>query len=460
METPKVETPKVETPKVVSQKGEPEVQPALPEKVLSEKETPEVQPVLPEKVITEKDTPEVRPELPTAEMPVVSEKGTPEIREALPEAEMPVITEKDTPEVQPELPAAEVPVVSQKGTPEVRSENPEFKLTKQTRTITTVTKEAEMVAIPDMYLDKGVENIEKEAIDGKITETIEELIGEDGTVYFRNVINKTETKAQNGIVRIGEKTPTSDLGDTGFYNIQEHSPNEHYIDFHRDVTLDAKEMKALTAEERYERSKQDLHNTLTRVSEDGTVKITDAAPLSDKTIDGLNNGTYLDHKVMADEMLNLVNKERTSHGLTTLQWSDDLNQYAKIRTNELRDNGHIRFFNEKNESMKHTRDSKGTPWHTVLKDTKYQYAFTGENAAGYNLKENLYHAFSEKAIAEQLFTQWKNSPGHYANMMKKGFKYFAFDAQFSKFHRTDKDHVNKYVNSIQAIQLFSSESYQ
>ena len=159
-------------------------------------------------------------------------------------------------------------------------------------------------------------------------------------------------------------------------------------------------------------------------------------------------------------MLKLVNNERTSHGLTALQWSDDLNQYAKIRTNELRDNGHIRFFNEKNESMKHTRDNNGTPWHTVLKDTKYQYAATSENAAGYILKENLYHAFSEKAIAEKLFTQWKNSPGHYANMMKKGFKYFAFDAQFSKFTRIDKDTVNKYINSIQGIQMFSSETYQ
>ena len=463
METPKVETPKVETPKVVSQKGEPEVQPTLPEKIITKKGTPEVRPELPVAempVMTEKGTPEIRETLPEAEMPVMTEKGTPEIRETLPEAEMPVITEKGTPEVQPELPAAEVPVVSEKGTPEVRSENPEFNLTKQTRTVTTVTEEAQIVAIPDMYLEKGIEHIEKEAIDGKITETIEELIGEDGTVYFRNVINKTETKAQNGIVRIGKKTPTSDLGDSGLYNIQEHSPNEHYIDFHRDVKLDAKEMKALTSEERYERSKQDLHNTLTRVSEDGKANITEAAPLTDKTIDGLNNGTYLDHKLMADEMLHLVNQERTSHGLTALQWSDDLNQYAKIRTNELRDNGHIRFFSEKNESMKHVRDNNGTPWHTVLKDTKYQYAFTGENAAGYALKENLYHAFSEKAIAEQLFTQWKNSPSHYANMMKKGFKYFAFDAQFSKFYRTDKDHVNRYLNAVQGIQLFSSESYQ
>ena len=459
----------------VTAKGEPLVQPALKELVITEKGEPEVQPELPEAtvetVVVNNDIPfeeitQDDPELNQGE--TRSDEGVKGVEKVTYEVVKENGVEKSRSEISRTLIVSPKNAITYrgtkkviaKGTPEVRDENPEFKLTKQTRTVTTVTEEADIVAIPDMYLDEGVEKVEKEGIDGKITETIEELIGEDGTVYFRNVIDKKETKAQNGIVRIGGKTPTSDLGDTGLYNIQEHSPNEHYIHFQRDVKLDAKEMRALTPEERYERSKQDLHNTLTRVSEDGKTNINDAAPLSDKTIDNLNNGAYLDHKLMADEMLKLVNNERTSHGLTALQWSDDLNQYAKIRTNELRDNGHIRFFNEKNESMKHTRDNNGTPWHTVLKDTKYQYAATSENAAGYILKENLYHAFSEKAIAEQLFTQWKNSPGHYANMMKKGFKYFAFDAQFSKFTRIDKDTVNKYINSIQGIQMFSSETYQ
>ena len=459
----------------VTAKGDPEVQPALEEYVLTEKGEPEVQPKLPEATV---EKVEVDEEIPFKEItqddPELNQgetrrvEGTKGVEKVTYEVVKENGVEKSHSEISRTLIVSPKNAITYrgtkkviaKGTPEVRDENPEFKLTKQTRTVTTVTEEADMVAIPDMYLDEGVEKVEKEGVDGKITETIEELIGEDGTVYFRNVIDKKETKAQNGIVRIGGKTPTSDLGDTGLYNIQEHSPNEHYIHFQRDVKLDAKEMRALTPEERYERSKQDLHNTLTRVSEDGKANINDAAPLSDKTIDGLNNGTYLDHKLMADEMLHLVNKERISHGLTALQWSDDLNQYAKIRTNELRDNGHIRFFNEKNESMKHVRDNNGTPWHTVLKDTKYQYAFTAENAAGYSLKENVYHAFSEKAIAEKLFTQWKNSPGHYANMMKKGFKYFAFDAQFSKFTRIDKDTVNKYVNSVQGIQIFSSETYE
>ena len=48
----------------MTDKGEPEVQPALPEAVVTDKGEPEVQPVLPEAVVTEKGEPEVQAELP------------------------------------------------------------------------------------------------------------------------------------------------------------------------------------------------------------------------------------------------------------------------------------------------------------------------------------------------------------------------------------------------------------
>ena len=82
----------------MTEKGEPEVQPALPEAVVTEKGEPEVQPALPEAVVTEKGEPEVQPALPEA---VVTEKGEPAVQPALPEA---VVTEKGEPEVQAELP--------------------------------------------------------------------------------------------------------------------------------------------------------------------------------------------------------------------------------------------------------------------------------------------------------------------------------------------------------------------
>ncbi|MQQ30692.1 ZmpA/ZmpB/ZmpC family metallo-endopeptidase [Streptococcus mitis] len=97
---------------VVTEKGEPEIQAALSEAVVTEKGEPEVQPALPEAVVTEKGEPEVQAALSEA---VVTEKGEPEVQPALPEA---VVTEKVEPAVQPELPAA---VVTEKGEPEVQA---------------------------------------------------------------------------------------------------------------------------------------------------------------------------------------------------------------------------------------------------------------------------------------------------------------------------------------------------
>ena len=121
----------VEQPKVVTDKGEPEVQAALPEAVVSEKVEPAVQPVLPEAVVSEKVEPAVQSALPEAvvtekgealvqpELPVavVSEKVEPAVQPALPEA---VVTEKGEALVQPELPVA---VVSEKVEPAVHEKS-------------------------------------------------------------------------------------------------------------------------------------------------------------------------------------------------------------------------------------------------------------------------------------------------------------------------------------------------
>ena len=81
-----------------SEKGEPEVQPELPEGVVSEKGEPEVRPELPEGVVSEKGEPEVQPELPEG---VVSEKGEPEVQLELPEG---VVSEKGEPAIHPVAP--------------------------------------------------------------------------------------------------------------------------------------------------------------------------------------------------------------------------------------------------------------------------------------------------------------------------------------------------------------------
>ncbi|MFS9186318.1 ZmpA/ZmpB/ZmpC family metallo-endopeptidase [Streptococcus infantis] len=105
---------------VVTDKGESEVQPTLPQAVVTDKGEPAVQPALPEAVVTDKGEPAVQAELPEA---VVSDKGEPAVQPALPEA---VVTDKGEPEVQPELPEA---VVTDKGEPEVQPALPEAVVT-------------------------------------------------------------------------------------------------------------------------------------------------------------------------------------------------------------------------------------------------------------------------------------------------------------------------------------------
>ncbi|VKX42216.1 zinc metalloprotease ZmpD [Streptococcus pneumoniae] len=89
----------VEQPKVVTEKGEPEVQPALPEAVVTDKGEPEVQPTLPEAVVTDKGEPEVQPTLPEA---VVTDKGEPEVHEK-PDYTQPIGANLVEPEVHEKL---------------------------------------------------------------------------------------------------------------------------------------------------------------------------------------------------------------------------------------------------------------------------------------------------------------------------------------------------------------------
>ncbi|KJU91943.1 ZmpA/ZmpB/ZmpC family metallo-endopeptidase [Streptococcus infantis] len=140
---------------VVSDKGVPEVQPALPEAVVSDKGESEVQPTLPEAVVTDQGEPAVQPELPEA---VVSDKGESEVQPTLPEA---VVSDKGEPAVQPALPEA---VVSDKGVPEVQPALPEA--------VVTDKGEPEVQpALPEAVVtDKGEPEVQPELPEAVVTD--------------------------------------------------------------------------------------------------------------------------------------------------------------------------------------------------------------------------------------------------------------------------------------------------
>lgn len=103
------------------------------------------------------------------------------------------------------------------------------------------------------------------------------------------------------------------------------------------------------------------------------------------------NGTL--YQSRAYEMLALVNRERASKGIAPLKWDADLESSAVTRAAET------------SIMFSHTRPN-GSECFTAFPDGLY--------AGG----ENIAMGFSS---AQDTFNQWKNSSGHYANMMSPSF---------------------------------------
>lgn len=94
-------------------------------------------------------------------------------------------------------------------------------------------------------------------------------------------------------------------------------------------------------------------------------------------------------------LLSLVNQARAEEGLNPLTLHSGMADAAQLRANELL------------ESYSHTRPN-GSEYYTVLKEAGIDYAPGGENiAAGYT-------------SVEAVFDGWMNSPGHRANILRKG----------------------------------------
>ena len=121
------------------------------------------------------------------------------------------------------------------------------------------------------------------------------------------------------------------------------------------------------------------------------------------------------------EFLKLVNEERQKQGVGKLTVNEALYKGAKVRAKECI------------ESFSHTRPN-GESFYTVLKgDMYYNWYTIGENigytARGRYEKEDILTVYTEerlKQVANELFTGFKNSPGHYANMINGNFEETGF----------------------------------
>ena len=435
---------------VIEAHGEPEVVEELPEAIVTDVGEAEIQAELPEYVISEKGEPEVQQPLSEG---VVTEKGTPEVQAERPEA---VVTEKGTPEVQPALPEYKAPekVVTEKGTPEVQQERPTYRI--QTVSKNTVESiPAPTKEVIDNSLEIGTIKVENPGKDGRIVRRYEEVLGEDGKVLSSNLKDEQRVEPVTRVLRVGGKAKNGEASERGMYRLSEHAKDIKLVSFRQDVKLSAEEIKALGQAEITKRADQNLVNSIVYTKGDPHLYHAANAPLSDETIAKFNDGTYINHKNVGLEVLKLVNAERKRLGKRELKWSDGLYKLSTIRAKEMANNGSIGFWNDEGKIMSHVRDTKGTPWHTVTKGTEYANRGMGENLAGRTLPYNVYQLFSEKIIANQLYNQWKNSKGHYANMISDNYTEFGFDYGLSQFWRRNKVEVDYFSQGLHGVQLFA-----
>lgn len=102
----------------------------------------------------------------------------------------------------------------------------------------------------------------------------------------------------------------------------------------------------------------------------------------------------------------LMNKERTSRGLSALVYHNDLAELARIQSQNM--NRH-NFFS-------HTDHNGMGPQQRKVKHFPKLMGGIGENIA-------MHYGSTEEEIAVNLMTGWMNSPGHRANILREKYSY-------------------------------------
>ena len=111
-----------------------------------------------------------------------------------------------------------------------------------------------------------------------------------------------------------------------------------------------------------------------------------------------NNGNYANDTLAAyaNEVLQLVNQERTKAGLSSLTSEATITAAANVRAQESR------------QSFSHTRPN-GTSFSTALREHGVSYRTSGENIA-----------YGQRT-PQEVVNAWMNSPGHRANILNPSF---------------------------------------
>ena len=428
-----VETPSQPAEKPVeTSKGTPEVQPDLHELVI-EKGKPEVQPELPEATVetvvvneeipfkeTIQDDPELYQGL-TNRVPgakgsekvtyeVVKENGVEKSRTAI-NREMitpakdaivyrgtkPPVTAKGEPLVQPAL---EEYVAKEKGDPEVQPALPEA-------TVETVTERVEKEIVEKVIEDDSIAQ-GKSVVESNGTKPRTE---QDYTVVKVN--NEVVSKEAKGEPREIDGTPKVVRKGTG-----------HLLKYD-DRTTYHKPVDGYTWESLNKMSDEEKSRITNDTEELRGIYLDDANAEEDMKI----ATQLLNLKKLNEEFAKLVNAERATQGRKLLVADENLIKLAKIRSDEQAGVGSLR-----SHGKKHTRPD-GTRFASVfntLENADMRYGTRGENALEHSSMVASAHAvLNATELARDMFIDWKNSPGHYRNMMSDQYTSFGLSASYT-----------------------------
>lgn len=136
-----------------------------------------------------------------------------------------------------------------------------------------------------------------------------------------------------------------------------------------------------------------------------------------------------DKKEIRKVLFEKVNKLRKSKGLPSLILHDDLQKAAQLHANYM----------QKNRDLSHEEriDSLKTPRKRIEQFSKKFNVF-GENILYTKPKRTPIKRTLLKRIAHEMFIAWKNSPGHYANMISDAYTHgdfgFAYDQKSRRIY--------------------------
>ncbi|KZS48487.1 SCP-like extracellular [Paenibacillus glucanolyticus] len=119
---------------------------------------------------------------------------------------------------------------------------------------------------------------------------------------------------------------------------------------------------------------------------------------SDRSGAGNNKGNQKDSSQFAQQVLDLVNKERSKAGLGSLTMDEELSKMAMAKAEDMYDNNYF----------DHNSPTHGSPM-----DMMKEYGIT-YNSAGENIAKG-------QTSPSQVMKDWMNSPGHKANILNKSY---------------------------------------